>query len=328
MIATIIIPVSPAHWANGVYREAQASAEAQTIATPVLVIRDTDGRGASWARNRGVEQCKTLFVVFLDADDTLEPHFVQRTANRWKPGYYVYTDYTINGHEVQTPPELDIWKHGQQHITPTLIPRVAWRAVGGFDETLDTLEDEDFFYRLHAYGWCGIKQPGALAHYRRTRGLSLVNRDAHDLDVVERRIAEKNALFQRRYQTFMGCGCRENRTIKEGTPTGERGPNDVLAKALYSPATKHGPISGRKYARTGLGRPLWVDPDDAAARPEWWAVIAPNPENVSPDPARVRELAAQTKRPEPHTVEPDLPPTPMPAHLLAQYPQTQGPPLR
>ena len=295
MFVTVVIPVGPAHGAAGVFQEAVASADAQTLPVKVIVQHDEQGRGASWARNAAMRRVKTPFVVFLDADDLLHPQFVEQTVTRWKPGHYVYTDYAVNGQRRDTPDKLDIWRAGQEHITPTLLPVAAWRAVGGFDEQLDTLEDEDFYTKLHAFGWCGIRCPQMLIDYRRSKGNSRVNADRHDWDRVTQRIAEKKALFTERYQAYMACGCKENAPKLPAPPQGQQAANTVLVKALYSPMTKTGPVTGRKYPRTGLGRPLWVDKDDAEAKPEWWQKIADHPVTSSPDIQQVRQLVAEAR---------------------------------
>lgn len=293
MIATVVIPVSPEHRRAGVFQEAVASAEAQTLRTAVVVVHDSQQRGAAWARNTGTRRVKTPFVVYLDADDLLEPAFVEQTLQHYRPGAYVYTDWRLPDRVRRAPDCLQMHRIGQEHITPTLLPLAAWAAVGGFDETLPTLEDEDFYRRLYAYGWQGVRCPGALVHYRRDQGHSLVNRDRHGDNRVKARVAEMAALFTARYQRFESimCGCVENKPALPPSPAGQPGPNDVLAEALYTPMVKYGPVSGRKYPRAGLSKPLWVDAADAEARPEWWRVIAPNPARVSPDTQTVTRLA-------------------------------------
>lgn len=294
---TIVIPVGPGHGATGIFHDAIESANAQTLPCDVIVQHDKAGRGAAWSRNTAMRKVKTDFVVYLDADDLLDPAFVEQTVKHWKPGRYVYTDYRVNGILREVPAVLNPWEAGQQHITPTLLPTAAWRAVGGFDETLDTLEDEDFYRKLHAYGWCGIRCPGAWIEYRRKQGNSRVNQDRHDFDRVWQRVQEKAALFERRYQNFMGCGCKDNAPQMPQDSAGDKpSANMVLAKALYSPMRKMGPVSGTIYPRQALGAVMWVDMDDVAAAPDWWQKVAENPVNVSPDIDRVRRLVNEARQ--------------------------------
>src|SRR5690606_25217960 len=115
--------------------------------------------------------------------------------------------------------------------------------------------------------------------------------------------SDLTALFTERYASYMAscnkCGGNNPNPPVEQTPAGVRGPNDVLAKALYSPMTKVGPVSGRKYERVGLGEKLWVDADDVAAKPEWWQKVADNPVKHSPDVARIQRLVRGAKHAEP-----------------------------
>lgn len=295
-LVTVVIPVSPAHWQTGVYHEAVASVEAQTVRCAVIVQHDEAGRGAAWARNQATKRVQSLFVVYLDADDLLDPAFIETTLRYYERGKYVYTDWRLHGNVMQTPDTLDMLRVGQQHITPTLLPTAAYHAVGGFDETLTALEDEDFYRKLHATCWRGVRCPMPLVTYRREKGHSAVNKDAHDLDIVNERVAALHALLQQRYGRYEKmCGCTSTPTEK--ATAGEQRPNDVLALALYSPMTKMGPVTGRKYPRAGLKQPLWVDADDAAAKPEWWQVVSVRPESVAPDVDTVQQLAREATKP-------------------------------
>jgi len=297
-LVTVVIPVSQSHWETGIYQEAVQSAERQTVRCNVVVQRDQARRGAAWARNQAMARVTSLFVVYLDADDLLDPLFVENTLRYYQHGRYVYTDWRLHGRVVHTPDTLAMLTVGQQHITPTLLPVAAWRAVGGFDETLSALEDEDFYRKLHATCWRGVRCPVPLVTYRREKGRSAVNQDTQDLDVVQQRVGALHALFSQRYERYKTvCGCID--TPNEKATANQPQPNDVLALALYSPMSKYGPVTGRKYPRAGLKSPLWVDVDDAQARPEWWQVIGRQPDSIAPDVQTVQRLAREALKPAP-----------------------------
>lgn len=293
-LATAVIPVSPKHRATGIYEDAIQSVQQQTIPTDYIRVFDDDARGAGWARNTGTAQVESPFVIFLDADDILKPTFVEDTVKVYRPGAYVYPDWVINGAIIRTPDCLSPFEAGMQHVVTTLMPVAAWRSVGGFDETLDTLEDEDYHLRLHAYGWCGVRCSEPLIVYRRHHGASLVNKDHVSLDTMRERVAEKQALFHQRYRRYANmadCGCisKSNKTQIGGA----RQPNDVLVEALYTPQKVQGAMTGRLYPRAGLGKPLWVHIDDAKSRPDMFRIISENPAMVSPDAITVKRLAEE-----------------------------------
>lgn len=295
-LATVVIPISPEHDKLGYVKEAIESVKAQTIPCELITITDSEKRGAAWARNQGTAQVETPFVIWLDADDILLPSFVECTVQAYQSGAYVYTDWRLHGKDKIVPPVLSPFTQGQEHVITTLMPVAAWRDVGGFDESLDSLEDEDFYRRLHAYGWHGVKADGVLVDYRRNLGFSKVNSEAVDPDIQKARIQEKQALFEKRYRRFENMLVFVSGKQKPETPiVGERRANDVLCEANYSPMTQAGPITRRKYPRAGLGEPIWVDHDDALARPDLWRIIAHNPDKISPDVERVKELYERAK---------------------------------
>lgn len=294
-LVTAVIPVSPNHRTAGIFEDAIQSVRNQTIPTVHIIIFDDNRQGAAWARNRGTQQVTTPFVVYLDADDILKPTFVEETIKVYRQGTYVYSDWIINGAVIKTPETLTPFTSGMQHVIATLLPVAAWQGVGGFDEALDTLEDEDFYRKLHAYGWCGVRCSEPLITYRRHHGASLVNKDHVALETMRERVAEKQALFHQRYWRFASmardCGC-----IQPGNKNqiiGEQQPNDVLVETLYTPQKVQGAITGRLYPRAGLGKPLWVHIDDAKSRPDLFRIIAENPVAASPDAMTVKRLAEE-----------------------------------
>lgn len=290
-LATVVIPISPEHEQMAVYQDAIESVRQQTISCELITIHDRDKRGAAWARNQGTAQVETPFVIWLDADDILLPRFVECTVQAYQSGAYVYTDWRLHGKDKIVPPILSPHTQGQEHVITTLMPIAAWRDTGGFDESLDSLEDEDFYRKLHAYGWKGVKADYIGLDYRRNRGFSKVNSEAVDPDIQKKRIEEKQTLFEKRYRRFAEMFVFVSGKQKPQTPiVGERKANDVLCEANYSPMRQVGAITKRSYPRAGLSEPIWVDIDDAQARPDLWRIIAHNPDKISPDVERVKEL--------------------------------------
>ena len=57
-------------------RSLEAAADGLDVET--LVVEDAEGRGPSWARNRGLERATGEYVFFCDADDEVAPAFFRR----------------------------------------------------------------------------------------------------------------------------------------------------------------------------------------------------------------------------------------------------------
>jgi hypothetical protein len=303
-LVTAVIPVSSKHRATGVYEDAVLSVQKQTIPTAHILVFDDNGDGAARTRNKGTAQVTTPFVVWLDADDRLKSGFVEQCLSVYHPGTFVYCDWVVNGLVINTPNCLHPFDNGQEHVVTTLMSVAAWREVGGFDETLSTLEDEDLYRKLASYGWCGVRCPEPLVEYRRHLGASLVNLDTVDSETQKQRVAEKVALFNNRYGRYAymanDCGCN---TPKAGEPSGiigARQPNDVLVETLYTPQKVQGSMTGRLYPRAGLGKRVWVHEDDARSRPDLFRIIGSNPEKIAPDVATVKRLAQEAIEREAH----------------------------
>lgn len=289
MTADIIIPVGPYH--QELAREAVNSARAQTIPCNVIRIDDTEGRGAAWARNAGALRGRSPFLVFLDADDILHPQFVEHTLNAYRARSYVFTDWRTYDDRVRYAVDTtNFFKVGMYHIITTLLPRSAFEAVGGFQEGLPALEDEDLYYQLQVAGICGVRCAEPLVWYRRQHGRGMVNSVFHGESKRQQAIDKMDAYFTHRYGkyrrlTYM-CSCQDKKAVPQ--PVNQQEEGLVLARALYDPRRQPGPVSGRLYKRTGGGYEIWVDPRDAEARPDLWEII---PQIDTPSVEDVRAMA-------------------------------------
>jgi len=264
------------------------SARQQTIPVNIIEILDTHKRGAAWARNQGLQQATGDFVVFLDADDSLEPGFVETCLRHYEQGKYIYTNWRLdNGNIAKPKPCFDIVTESMVHIITTLLPRKAAMYVNGFDETLPGMEDIDFYMRLHRAGICGKYIDADLVTYNRNAGYSPVspNRD---------KIAVANWL-QGFYQTMnnrygrMGNMCKCKESQPRDLPPTAPGENDVLVMAQFTPRRHVGTVTGTRYQRTRLNVPFYMHRDDAEARPDLYSVLA-DPRMISPDVDSVMDL--------------------------------------
>lgn len=279
---TVVIPVAPYH--IGEVQNAVASVYAQTLPCEVVVIQDTQGNGAGWARNQGLAQVSTPFVTFLDADDTLEPDFAAETLAAYREGAYVYTDWRQDGHGVEAP--NCAWVKGRWHVVTTLLATDDVRRIGAFDETLPAAEDTDFYYKLTRSGICGIRLAKPLFHYGAggQRGQTFVTSGAY---------VPTMKIIQDRYKEYsMGC-CGEEASM-EVPPIGEQFEGAVLAMALWQGnRTERGRATGRPYPRLSYPRTAWVDPRDIEASQHLWRVVNGN----APAPIPLARPMIQINRP-------------------------------
>lgn len=293
---SIVIPVGPGHQAS--LPDALDSIEAQTHRNwEVVVVNDTgapldltpwpharmvvtDGlRGAGFARNRGTEIAKAPLVVYLDADDFLQPTFLTRTMEIWSTNQdsWIYTDLVIlhpDGRLENYPvPDWDVrrlWRRGLAGVT-SLHTKESWERVNGFDES-STREDWDFHLRLARAGICGIHIPEALYTYRHATGKRRGEGTHRREIIVIHEIYDQEELIM----ACKGCGGRRvNPRSRLGSRSVAPAPENWAAKSdsgfvnleyvgknrnellFKGPSGRRYRFGNNQYHRTGL-----VHPDD------------------------------------------------------------------
>ncbi len=192
---SVIIPVGPDH--PSIVIDALDSVEAQTYQQwECIVVNDSGvplpfvppwakllttapgGRtGVAHARNMGIAAASAPLLLFLDADDYLQPDALETLiAVQREAGGVVYSQwYDDFGKEsrVYDPPEYDarlLTRSGCIHAVTALYPRAAVIAAGGFDEKLSHWEDWDLQLALARDGVCGTKVARPLWTYRKATG--------------------------------------------------------------------------------------------------------------------------------------------------------------
>lgn len=261
----IITPVAPYH--RPLMQRCADSVLMQTVRCEHLIIEDTDYRGAGWARNRGLEKSAHAdFVVFLDADDSIEPNFVERCLDVWQPGLYVYTDW-MQGNVYKVAPDRPWRADGAWHVITALMPTQAVIEVDGFDESLIGGEDSLLFWSLTRADCCGIRVPEALFHYGHE------GQRAREFVANESAYQKWKDLILGRFKNQMGC-CGDNTNTVPDVPSNEPFDGAVLAQAIWSGnRIEYGLVTRRQYPRTGNGKQVWIDPRDAVAAPHLWRVV-------------------------------------------------------
>lgn len=253
------------------------------------------GASPSIARNAGAVVAKAPLLVFLDADDQLDQHYLRVVLNEFnalsEPSY-IYTDWRNQDHEIIKAAEFDCdhLKLESFHPVTTLVPKAWHEAVGGFDETILGWEDWEYYLRLAAAKHCGVRVPQALMTYDYQAG----KRRYDSLD-------KKNQLLpiiRERYKT-MACSSCGGKRIRQAAPppsvtaqTSNRGVpsmaqqnrSDHMVRVMINDGNQgmHGVFGLRTridYGTHKTGEVIQMHVDDQRAKPQHYVIQAePEPD--------------------------------------------------
>lgn len=247
---------------------------------PWAKVVDTGGnKGPGYARNRGVEAANTPLIAFLDADDFLEPRFLEETLRLYQvSGRYIYVDWmTLNDkgqvgrHETPDYEPGIVFRQTSIHSINILIERSALLKVGGFDESMAAWEDVDLFMKLAAAGYCGKRVPRYLMFYRHQTGMVRERGETIKSDL-------KKLLYER-YKPYMErekvCDCANIPKVKIDTSINMAAqsvtPNKEMVRIIYNgPTAAHDVYGGstkQHYGRRSNGDVFYVWRPDSDASP-------------------------------------------------------------
>jgi glycosyltransferase involved in cell wall biosynthesis len=164
------------------------------------VINHIKNKGLPAARNTGIKASRPgKYILPLDADDTINPDFIQKTVrvleDRPNVGF-VSTGRTHFGTQNLThvPPQYNFYDLLFQNLcsVTSLFRRKAWEEVGGFNEKMqEGYEDWDFWISLGEKGWHGYRIPDILFNYRK-HGRSMINDSLKIHDELVKQIRENH----------------------------------------------------------------------------------------------------------------------------------------
>ena len=131
--------------------------------------------GVSSARNAGVRVARGKYICCLDADDTLEPTYLEKAVvlMECRPdiGFaYPWTSRFGRGSGFWLSEDFDLRKLMRANLLthPAVFRREAWSSVGGFWEELrDGYEDWEFWIHIASAGYRGAVIPEVLFNYRK-----------------------------------------------------------------------------------------------------------------------------------------------------------------
>jgi glycosyltransferase involved in cell wall biosynthesis len=127
----------------------------------VRLVRQAN-RGLAGARNRGLEEARGVYIVFLDADDRLLPGaievgvreleshpdcaFVSGICRKITADGYVVPEW--EQFRVRDDPYLELLRSCPIYVPAVMYRRSVFEAVGYFDSSYKAAEDYDLYYRI------------------------------------------------------------------------------------------------------------------------------------------------------------------------------------
>jgi len=144
---------------------------------PKIRVVRSPNRGLSAARNLGVRESTGDYICSLDADDQLEPTWLERAVTLLDadPALAFVSHWLEAFGDEQwywKPARCDLGMLLDFNVIngAAVVRRSVLDSVGGFDETMrDGCEDWEFWIRVMEHGYRGVILPEVLYRYRRRR---------------------------------------------------------------------------------------------------------------------------------------------------------------
>jgi len=148
-------------------------------------VHDQANGGLAQARNVGIELAQGEYILPLDADNKIRPHYLRQSAEilaaRPEVGV-VYGDMEFFGEQIGRweLPEFSLYRLLLANFIDacSVFRKTVWQQVGGFDENMpDRLgyEDWEFWLAVAGRGWQFARIPAVVFDYR-VRSDSMVAR--------------------------------------------------------------------------------------------------------------------------------------------------------
>lgn len=170
----------------------------------IRVVDASARRGPAAARNIGAAEARADLLVFCDADDQADPDWLGRmrgALDRVSIAFGGWDGELLNRHQRFALSWSPTTEYRKDYL-PAMpggagnnmgIRAEMFRAVGGFDESMETSEDMDLAWRVQLAGGTFEFLPEAIMHIRRRDGVRAVWRQAHSYGRGEFRLKHKYA---------------------------------------------------------------------------------------------------------------------------------------
>lgn len=175
MTPTVTVVIPTVHERAALLDEAVHSAHVAMPHAQVRVVYDLNRRGPAAARNAAVRRLPvrgSRWLLFLDDDDLLLPHYWSIVEPELSTSDVVYTAWCLTGAVDPVPhPVFDADLLRQRNFIPVtaMVRRAMFEKVGGFDESA-VLEDHALWLALLAAGARFTYVPVTGWRYRRHPG--------------------------------------------------------------------------------------------------------------------------------------------------------------
>lgn len=162
---------------------------------------EQDNQGVVRAKNRAIEEARSDYIFFLDADDTIDPTCLDKAERlldaATKDIAYVYSQMRIFGATTgllrARPYSIRALLYRNYVSSDTLYRKSVLMEVGGFaDEMTDAYEDWDIHLSMAEKGYRGLFIPEPLVNWRRHSDGSRNEIDPALSNQIRKRVYERH----------------------------------------------------------------------------------------------------------------------------------------
>ncbi len=163
------LPVAEIIVASGCEECSQA---ARSIDDPRIVVIDGLTQGQADARNMAIAHAKSEYVLPLDADDQIDPMFIEKAASVLAPDRYAIVSTNLQEFGNRTGVwDLPLYSpatllHFNSLCVTSLFSKALWEAAGGYDVALIGYEDWSFWISCARHNPAVRHIPERLLYYR------------------------------------------------------------------------------------------------------------------------------------------------------------------